>query len=142
MTTMNNILWSARNAQDAAWRYVRFGEDHQRDSFRTHVERVIDWSVQWYRYGFCEADLWDLKGTAALFLAPRLRKFAEWFGGRSIPPDMRMSERWVEAVNAMADAFDLVTHVDDWSEEWSEDANEKIQHGLKLFSEYFLDLWD
>jgi hypothetical protein len=74
----------------------------------------------------------------ARFLAPRLRRFAEY--AVSYHPKMAYEE-WILIVNKMALAFELIATEDDEKEDGSS-KKEGVIIGLDLFREYFFDLWD
>lgn len=112
----------------------------KRDFEQAHFffSRAFWWTRQYLKLGFCEADLWCLETHLAELIAPRLRKFAEWFEGRSRPPNLETSEEWVAIVNKIARAFEIVAADCILSREEVEEAEE----GLDLFRKYFRDLWD
>lgn len=83
--------------------------------------------------GFDDSELWNLFETFAMFILPRLKVFRDKHF--STPANMS-NEEWNGILDGMITAFELITS------EYSDDEDERIDLGLKLFSKYFLNLWD
>ena len=107
------------------------------DKFR--LERFWIFTSQMLHHGFCEAELWSLNATITDFVLPRLRKFRQWFGGRSRPSDDMTQAEWCRDLDRMIKAFELMRT---W--EWPFRPNEvrKVSRGLDLFHKHYHSLWD
>lgn len=81
--------------------------------------------------GFDDSELWNLFETFSKFITPRLNEFEK--GHISCPGNMT-DEEWHKILNSMIEGFESIINgcTDD----------EKVEYGLKLFSKYFLYLWD
>ncbi len=116
----------------------------------------------WFRIrnGWDSSDTWSLDYTISKFILPRLKRFKEVNDGipneiskkyrdpnRKVSENMRLaSEEWNKKLDKMILAFQRIIDEDedfhDWKDKkyWNE--QEKIKEdGLKLFAEYFQDLW-
>lgn len=129
----NNLLDGIRFlvSRKPNWREAKF-----------HLSRAFWWTRQYLKLGFHEADLWSLDIHLSELLYLRLKKFREWFGGRSHPVNLDNSEQWCEIVDKMADAFKLIGQADGWYLDLTDEQRQQIDEGLDLFREYFFDLWD
>lgn len=85
--------------------------------------------------GFDESELWNLDGTIAKFIYPRLKEFSECSDG--IRPNGIESEEWEDILNQMVKGFELIA-----SDKIKTDEEEELeQKALDLFSKYFFCLW-
>lgn len=101
--------------------------------------------------GFSPDEIWSLRTNIALFLLPRLKYFKEY--NVSYPANLNSINEWIEILNKIILAFSSVLKDDSYIPEkyldqYNENItlarkkyNEDIKEGLKLFSEYFFDLW-
>ena len=98
--------------------------------------------------GFDNSETWWLHGTISSFIIPRLRDFKDSTNGY---PMGMTSDKWDEIIDKMIRAFELAAS-DKWEigyydspktkEEKIRTKNYKeYEEGIKLFSEYFLELW-
>lgn len=85
--------------------------------------------------GFDDSELWSLDVTISKFILPRLKTFKDVAGG--YPGGMTENE-WDELLDKMIVAFELHAQC---KVSYTEEENEKIKEGLKIFSEYFGHLW-
>lgn len=97
--------------------------------------RWEEYKKQRIERGFDESELWSLDVTISKFISPRLKAFRDTAGG--YPGDMTENE-WIELLDKMILAFDLHAQC---KVSYTEEENEKIEEGLKLFAEYFGHLW-
>lgn len=87
------------------------------------------------KYPFEYLEIFGLYQNLAEYIYPRLEAFRD--NSYSNPSDMTM-RKWKSNLNKMIYAFktmskdDIITEKKKWK---------KIEEGLKLFSEYFHDLW-
>ena len=82
------------------------------------------------------SEIYDLYGTIAEFVLPRLKLFKE----KTISYPLNMTEKeWDKKLQKMIDAFDLIVKED--MKIYNEKEIKKIEKGLKLFAKYFRDLW-
>lgn len=65
--------------------------------------------------GFSEDELWSLDVTLAQFILPRLKYFRDW-EIRIRPMDDPKYKKWIEELDKMIDAIDLVSNTNcGWS---------------------------
>uniref|UniRef100_A0A6M3JJ25 Uncharacterized protein n=1 Tax=viral metagenome TaxID=1070528 RepID=A0A6M3JJ25_9ZZZZ len=94
------------------------------------------------RRGYADRDLWHLAGYLSGWLPEALDTYAR--DTHSYPGDMTESE-WTSMVHAMADGFRAHRRLmdDDYGEEAEREMlMERARGGLRLFAEWFADLWD
>lgn len=94
------------------------------------------WKQQREERGFDDTELWNLDVTIAEFILPRLKKFREVCFG--YPGDLNSQEEWHSILDKIIKAMEII------------DSDDKIlsqkdfllkEEGLKLFAEYFSNLW-
>lgn len=86
--------------------------------------------------GFDESELWNLDGTIAKFIYPRLKAFAE--GELNCHPDNMSIEEWASVLSRMERGFELIS-----SDEEKSDAEICVENeAIRLFAEYFFYLWN
>ena len=110
----------------------------------------------WFRIrnGWDSSDTWSLQFTISKFVLPRLKRFKEVSKGsvpnkiyQKVNGDMKLaSKEWNEKLDKMVLAFQRIIDEDedfhDFKDKKYWDKQEKIKEdGLKLFAEYFQDLW-
>jgi len=93
--------------------------------------------------GFSDSETWSLYSVIVGFVLPRLIRFKQIRPG--YPMGMTDKE-WNDILDKMIFAFQWIK--DDGSEEYYklstkqlDDGHKKCQEGLKLFGEYFRNLW-
>lgn len=77
-------------------------------------------------------DIFSLYHTLALIILPALKKFRET--GHGYPISLTSVE-WDDILDKMIYSFEVVVE-DDFAS-----SNTKVQEGLKLFGEWYQDLW-
>lgn len=116
----------------------------------------------WFRIrnGWDSSDTWSLDYTVAKFIIPRLKYFKKVNNGisnkiykkyqdpnRKVSENMELaSKEWNEKLDKMISAFQRIVDEDedfhDWKDKKYWGKQEKIKKdGLKVFAEYFQDLW-
>lgn len=91
---------------------------------------------QWVTCGFSDGDIWDMSGTAAHWLLPRLRRFRAVNKGH--PPNMT-PESWDHALADMIYALEICERERDGV---VEDADwELVQKGLLELGHHWRDMW-
>ena len=117
----------------------------------------------WFRIrnGWDSSDTWSLQFTISKFVLPRLKRFKEVDKGgvpnkiyqeyrdpnKKVNENMKLaSEEWDKKLDKMILAFQRIIDEDedfhDFKDKKYWDKQEKIKEdGLKLFAEYFQDLW-
>lgn len=85
--------------------------------------------------GFDDSECWNLDVTIAKFTLPRLRRLKEITHG--YPGTLDNPEEWDKILDQMIRAFEIA--LDD---EITEADIESYETGMKLFAEYFRNLWD
>ena len=87
--------------------------------------------------GFDGSETWNLYGTIARFILPRLQCFKEVNFG--YPMDMT-SEEWDKILDKMINAFELII-LENKAELEDDGKYKEIDEGLGLFATHFLHLW-
>lgn len=87
--------------------------------------------------GFSDKETWNLDVTFAEFALPRLKRFRQI--SKKIPADLT-TEKWNEILNDIEFAFTKIVDDDYYTLDSVED-NTRIEKGLKLFAEYYRNLW-
>lgn len=106
---------------------------------RPEDERHPHWAKQREERGFDDTEMWALDQSIAAFLIPRLKRFKETHICH--PPRITM-EQWDEILQKMIDGFEEVLTRDDLtSKRGREYDSSKVREGLKLFAEWYHDLW-
>lgn len=116
------------------------------------------WFIQRGRRGYADCDVWNLDGYLTKFLGNALRDLANQVHGtviietgRKLDPldpndvDLLTVEEWQATLRYIAETFDIGRKMQACeydSIEEHEAANKRFQHGMRMFSEYFLSLWD
>lgn len=91
--------------------------------------------------GFDDSELWNLYVTIAKFISPRLKEFIRQTSKTQCVPCTFVSyDSWRSTLQKMDTAFEKVAGIDE--DEWGKEEWDEIEEGLKLFSEYFFNLWD
>ena len=99
-------------------------------------DRQKEWYNQRKENGFDDTETCRLKTTIAKFVLPRLK----WFKERHFdnPWDITF-EKWDEILDTMIFSFEYYAK-DEW-EPISDEDFKKVEEGMKLFGEYYGDLW-
>ena len=99
-------------------------------------DRQEEWYNERKENGFDDTETWSLKTTIAKFTLPRLK----WFKERHFdnPWDITF-EKWDEILDNMIFSFEYYAN-DEWKPISDEDFK-KVEEGMKLFGEYYGDLW-
>lgn len=101
-------------------------------------DRWDEYSKQRLERGFDNSELWNLDGTIAKFVYPRLKAFFEHSNEvQAIPGSINTYDEWKAILEKMVNGFELMS-----SDRIKTDDEEKLENeALKLFSEYFFALW-
>ena len=102
--------------------------DHRFEKFTQH-EKEHGWSPD---------ELWSLDFSIAKYLVPRLKGFRDRVDGELTPGCFETNEEWVEVLNQMIAAFEIIQNEDIVE---VDDQNDIVHNGLDLFREYFFCLW-
>ena len=87
--------------------------------------------------GFDNSETWNLNGTIAQFIYPRIKVFAKDPVG--YPPSLT-PKSWEKILKKMVYSFKMLSKdVDSWGD--YEKVNDKVNIGLDLFSKYYSNLW-
>ena len=98
-------------------------------------DRWNEYESQRLERGFDNSELWNLDGTIAKFIYPRLKAFLECSDG--VRPSDMTYEEWKAILEKMVNGFELMA-----SDRIKTDDEEELENkALKLFSEYFFTLW-
>jgi hypothetical protein len=114
-------------------------------------KRYKKFKKQRKKRGWDDSETWNLYTVVGKFLVPRLRRFAKLTFG--YPPQLTM-EQWVSIVNEIADGFEALDKIDNMYslEEYKglsadrlrkeeKKLYKKVEKSLKLFKQYFFNLW-
>ncbi len=117
----------------------RLKKDRNYFGYATKMEnddRQEEWYNQRKENGFDDTETWNLQTTIAKFALPRLK----WFKKRHYdhPCDITF-EKWDEILDNMIFSFEYYAK-DEWTPISDEDF-ERVKEGMKLFGEYYGDLW-
>ncbi|UPQ77220.1 hypothetical protein [Chryseobacterium nepalense] len=103
-----------------------------------------------------KAELYDLKYTLSDFIYPRLKEFKDKVDGKNAPsiPDFSNIEHfskdtpfeekekyWNELLSEMIIPFEYHVYPENFEHLELKEVNEKVEWGLKIFAEYFINLW-
>ena len=99
-------------------------------------DRQEEWYNERKENGFDDTETWSLKTTIAKFVLPRLK----WFKERHFdnPWDITF-EKWDEILDNMIFSFEYYAK-DEWKP-ISDEEFKRVEEGMKLFGEYYGDLW-
>lgn len=131
--TYNNLINAARLSENGK---DPFGIPNV--NFSLIKESDQRWKVfqqQRLERGFDDSETWSLESTISRFIEPRLKAFKECCIG--YPSDIDSQEEWLEILDKMIKAFELI-NTKDFPEV---EENEMIDEGLDLFRKYFHHLW-
>ena len=104
---------------------------------KNNDDRWSEYEQQRLERGFDNSELWNLDGTIAKFIYPRLVSFLEHTKDVKSYPDQMSYDQWVDILEKMVKGFDLLS-----SDRIKTDDEEQLEKdALKLFSEYFFALW-
>lgn len=103
----------------------------------TH-DRWEDYKKQRLERGFDSSELWNLDSTIAKFVYPRLKAF--YNDGDMVGYPGRLTEnKWNDILKSMIKAFDIIVNKN--IIDFTEKERKQVNNGLRLFAEYFFDLW-
>ena len=99
-------------------------------------DRQEEWYNQRKENGFDDTETWNLQTTISKFVLPRLK----WFKERHYdhPCDITF-ERWNEILDNMIFSFEYYAR--DEFKSISDEDFKRVKEGMKLFGEYYGDLW-
>lgn len=99
---------------------------------------------KWEKTGVCITETWNLDKTIAEFTIPRLKILKKH--SISYPGNLKDSKEWKKVLKKMIWSFQYV--LDDYGFEYidnkekSKRTYEKFKKGMKLFADYYSNLWD
>lgn len=102
------------------------------------IKRSIRFFFQRIFRGWTDEDTWSLDMTISSFIVPRLKRFKEKTNGY---PGNFTEKTWNEALDKMIFAFERCSKRFEKEQEWDQELLDKVNEGLKLFSENFHELW-
>jgi len=98
--------------------------------------------------GFSDAETWGLDSVITEFVLPRLKRFREIHNCYPVNLEGNSEEKWIEILDKMIFSFEwsiaemnLTAEYCKLNQEEIKSNWEKYAEGMKLFSEYFRDLW-
>lgn len=87
--------------------------------------------------GFDISETWNLDGTIARFIYPRLKAFIEDVKNMGCYPGNMTFDEWLKILEDMLKGFELLVS----DEIKTKDEDEIIEKSLDLFRKYFFNLW-
>lgn len=133
------------------WYYCR----HPHEYFMC-LGRNLKWFYQRGTRGYADCDVWGLDWHLVGFMGRALRDLAEQIHGTPIIDtgrtftdpndcDTFTIEEWKATILYIAETFDQARKIQDFEYTTTEEftaAKVRFDHGMKMFSEYFFNLWD
>ena len=102
-------------------------------------KREKEYKKQRIERGFDNSELWSLRDTIGNFILPRLKAFKENKVG--FPACFETDEEWRKILSKMVIAFELLVR-DSGTFDLTKGEMKQYDKGMKLFHEYFLNLWN
>jgi hypothetical protein len=100
-------------------------------------DRWEEYTKQRLERGFDISETWNLDGTIAKFIYPRLKVFIEDVKRVGCFPASMTFDEWLKILDDMLKGFELLVS----DEIKNEDEDKIIEHSLDLFRKHFLSLW-
>lgn len=105
-------------------------------------ERYQEFIDQKKEFGFTDEETWSLYDNIVLFVIPRLKRFIEIIKETgTYPASLTSSQEWLEILNKILFSFEKLFEISKNDVKVADEDHERIQEGLNLFGEWFLDLW-
>lgn len=123
------------------FRYFRDFFRYLRERNWRCVRREFRLFKQYLRKGYSDKDLWSLYITFIRFILPRLRDFRNM--NKMGYPVSLTEEKWNKKLDAMIYSFESMLRYEDEIGVTLQDIDwKRVNKGLRLFSSYFMHLWD
>lgn len=101
-------------------------------------DRWEEYRKQRLERGFDDSELWSLDSTIAEFVYPRLKAF--YNEGDMLGYPARLTKnKWHDILKSMIKAFDIIVNKN--IIDYTKEERKQVDNGLRLFAEYFSDLW-
>lgn len=106
--------------------------------------REVKWFIQRGRRGYADCDVWDLDSYLSEWLPQALRRIRKITNGYPDYGEAKTSKDWKQILKDMAEGFEAAHKIKDicLSGKRYEKTRAKFKKGMRLFSRYFLSLWD
>tara|TARA_R100000750_G_C2331441_1_gene90273 strand:+ start:107 stop:526 length:420 start_codon:yes stop_codon:yes gene_type:complete len=109
--------------------------------FKRKVKHIIQKIIR----GFSDSDLWDLDYHLSELILPRLKAFRN-YNQAGHPSRLKDENEWNDILDKMIYSFEYVLRDygiedDDWNDS-QEKKYKEYEEGMKLFIDFFSDLWD
>lgn len=101
-------------------------------------EREIRFKKQREERGWDDSETWSLYSKITDFVLPRLKRFRELH--KDYPMGLSI-EKWDDILDKMILAFEILQRDEYSSIDEAYRQSDQIKVGLKLFAEYYTDLW-
>lgn len=125
-----------KKLENTKWWKEKIVEVNKCNRKKEHAARKKRLMNQLVNQGWSDIDTWSLDHAIAKLILPRLIRFKEVNNG--FPPDLT-EKKWDSTLQKMIDAFTIVASDKYW--ERTKKDQKVITEGLKLFAQYFQDLW-
>ena len=118
--------------------------------------REAKWFIQRGSRGYADRDVWSVDYYLTSFMGKALRQLADQVHGTPIIDtgrpftdlndcDSLTMEEWKATILYIAESFDEARKIEDYDYMTTEDvqrAVKRFNHGMGMFTEYFINLWD
>ena len=105
-------------------------------------DRVAEFKKQKRKYGFSDDETWSLYTSTVIFFLPRIKRFRKIINDCGCrPANLKDKNEWLEILDKIILSFELMYKEDIDGESISNEEQNQINEGLKLFGEYFQALW-
>lgn len=120
------------------------------------VYRKLKWFYQRGKRGYSDNSVWSLDWYLCEWMPQALRELKEQVHGTPIVDTGRViedpndcdtltMEEWKATIEYLAETFDIGRQIQDYGYKTPEEyqkAYKRFQHGMRMFNEYFFNLWD
>lgn len=124
-------------------------------SYFTCLHRNLKWFYQRGKRGYADRDVWSIDWHLSSYMGDALRDLANQVHGtviidtgRTITDfndiDCLTLEEWQFTIRYIAETFDLARKIQQYDvmDMDMKLAQKRFDHGMRMFSEYFFQLWD
>jgi len=103
------------------------------------VYKKLKWFIQRGKRGYADCDWWDMADYLIWIIVPMLKELKKHQHG--YPNKASTPEKWDTILDQMIEGFEAGERI--LTDDCPSVADQEIfNNGMKLFSEWFFDLWD
>lgn len=100
-------------------------------------EKWPDYCAQREKRGFDDSELWNLDGTIAKFISPRLSAYVKTVIESNYNSSEMPFDEWLDILKKMDEGFKIMSS----DKNRNEDEVDKMNDAIDLFNKYFFNLW-